>query len=117
MKGQEEAQHFLMLDLPEIYEDGEDVLAYTVYIYNNNIIYHFVILYENILYHIILCYIISYYVMLCFTLRFIFTFIVIFYYFLFCFVIFDGSKIVGIRFSRVLAAIIFQVYIYIYIHT
>ena len=52
--------------------------------------------------------------MLCFTLRFIFTFIVIFYYFLFCFVIFDGSKIVGIRFSRVLAAIIFQVYIYIH---
>ena len=113
MKGQEEAQHFLMLDLPEIYEDGEDGLAYTVYIYNN-IIYHFVILYENILYHIILCYIISYYVMLCFTFRFIFTFIVIFYYFLFCFVIFDGSKIVGIRFSRVLAAIIFQVYIYIH---
>ena len=68
------------------------------------------------IYYIILCYIISYYVMLCFTLRFIFTFIVIFYYFLFCFVIFDGSKIVGIRFSRVLAAIIFQVYIYTYTH-
>ena len=41
-------------------------------------------------------------------------FLVTCYYFIFCYKIFDGSKIVGMRFSRVLAAIICQVYLYIH---